>query len=338
MKHSDFKDAARQHQINFKNDSEINVAADRYPIREFDRNGKHYEIPVMSSLIRDDRKDENNNYRIFFSGFREEITSVIDSIGETTPIGQMVENLLRSEHIPYNVFFPMKYDLPGTAALLNALLGENKIGIVGEPIIEFNPKTLADGTAFDVYIPYRTIDGGKGGLGIEVKYTEKEYPLKRLDKEGNLTKEYRETHDEKGIHLADNYKKPSVESGWFKDNAIRDIPFAEIKRGTEHVVMNRYRQIWRNHLLGASMTLLPKDDENHLDEFFSITVYPADNGHFSEGLWRKYESMLTDEGKETLKHFTFEELFPLMRTHLRGVPDIDKWVDYLNRRYIFHKA
>lgn len=334
MKHSKFKKKARQHQINFRNDPEINVSPERYPKREFDRNGKHYQIPVMSSLLRTDRKDKDGSYRIFFSGFRKEITSIIDHIGDTTPIGQMVENLLRSEHIPYNVFFPMKYDLPGTATLLNALLGENKIESVDEPIIEFNPKTLADGTAFDVYIPYTSISGNKGGVGIEVKYTEKEYQLKKLDKEGNLTKEYRETHDENGIHLADNYKTPSVESGWFMNEVICDVPFAYIKRDTKHVVMNHYRQIWRNHLLGASMMLQPTEDVNHLDEFVSITIYPSDNGHFSDVLWNNYESMLTDKGKQTLKHYTYEELFPLMRQHLRNVPDVDRWIDYLNRRYI----
>ena len=49
MTHQEFKDAARQHQIDFKvNDHEINVPADRFPIRFMKRNGKEYRIDVRS--------------------------------------------------------------------------------------------------------------------------------------------------------------------------------------------------------------------------------------------------------------------------------------------------
>ena len=40
MKHAEFKAIARQHQIDFKvNDPEINIAADRFPIRTIRKNG-----------------------------------------------------------------------------------------------------------------------------------------------------------------------------------------------------------------------------------------------------------------------------------------------------------
>ena len=107
MKHSDFKEAARRHQSDFKvNDPEINVLASRYPIRKITRNDKTTVVHVESSLEWRDVRDENGNYRIFFSGFREEITKEVDK--PTTQLSnQMVTNLLRSEHIPYNLFFPM---------------------------------------------------------------------------------------------------------------------------------------------------------------------------------------------------------------------------------------
>ena len=119
MKHVEFKAIARQHQIDFKvNDPEINIASDRFPIRTIRKNGKEYKIEVRSSLIWKDCRDENNLYRIFFSGFRREITEEVNREASLTK-GQMVTNLLRSEHIPYNVFFPMRYDLDGTARLFN---------------------------------------------------------------------------------------------------------------------------------------------------------------------------------------------------------------------------
>ena len=81
MTHQEFKDAARQHQIDFKvNDHEINVPAYRFPIRFMKRNGKEYRIDVRSSLTWKDAVDENGDYRIFFSGFRHEITEIINQI------------------------------------------------------------------------------------------------------------------------------------------------------------------------------------------------------------------------------------------------------------------
>ena len=327
MTHQEFKDAARQHQIDFKvNDHEINVPADRFPIRFMKRNGKEYRIDVRSSLTWKDAVDENGDYRIFFSGFRHEITEIINQM-EFPSKGQMVTNLLRSEHIPYNLFYPMRYDLDGAAMLFNRILGKNKIAGIGKILIEYNPGGLHDGTSFDVFVEYDNKSGQKGGIGIEVKYTEKEYPIKRG------TKEWNETHNETGIHLADNYRKPSTDCGWFKEKHIGDVPFEDAEGMTHHVVANQYRQIWRNHILGASMVLGLCDDI--LSEFTSLTIYPKGNGHFS-GIWSEYESMLTPSGLETFRHLTYEDLFHMMQEcfNVTKIPNLNQWMDYLNRRYI----
>lgn len=101
MKHSEFKSKVRQHQIDFKvNDPEINVPANQFPTRKIRKNGKEYRIEVKSSLRWNDACDENGNYRIFFSGFRKEITEVVNNQEEFPTKGQMVTNLLRSEHTP----------------------------------------------------------------------------------------------------------------------------------------------------------------------------------------------------------------------------------------------
>ncbi len=333
MKHAEFKAIARQHQIDFKvNDPEINIAADRFPIRVIRKNGKEYKIEVRSSLNWKDCRDEHNLYRIFFSGFREEITEEVDKDASLSK-GQMVTNLLRSEHIPYNVFFPLRHDLDGTARLFNHILGEERIATINKIDIEYNPKGLTDGTSFDVYIEYTPVGAvhdEKGGIGIEVKYTEKEYLIKRG------TKEWNETHNDIGIHLADNYSNPSNACGWFKPDFIADVPFEDKERMAAHVASNRYRQIWRNHILGASMLLgLSEKKDDKLTEFTSLTVYPKDNGHFSE-VWSEYEAKLTPTGLKTFKHITYEELFPLMQEYLNEarVPYFNEWLDYLNRRYI----
>ena len=325
MTNKEFKEAARLHQVDFKvNNQEIGVPADRFLVRRLVRNGKEYLIDVPSSLLWKDCKDENGGYRIFYSGFRKEITEAVNAT-ESSSKGQMVTNLLRSEHIPYNLFFPMKqFDREGAVKVFNDILGGDRIKSIGKIEIEYNPGGLNDGTAFDTYVEYVTHDNKKGGIGIEVKYTEKEYPIKRGSKEWN------ETHDHvtSGIHLAENYREPSFKSRWFKLQFIEDVADLESDAAREHVVANPYRQIWRNHLLGAKMVL-----DGVLSEFTSLTVYPEGNGHFND-IWEKYERKLTPEGLESFRHITYEELFPLLRRHLLRVPYHNEWVDYLESRYL----
>lgn len=337
MTNKEFKAAARQHQIDFKTkDLKIN----RFPVFHMRRKKRDLDeviekdIEVRSSLLRNDACDENGNFVIFAEQFRKEIT---DAINKTYPKGNynMVTNLLRSEHIPYNIFFPMYKDPAGMVLLFNSILGTDRISKIESILIEYKPmsvtqiaddedcRLLKDGTAFDVFVPYTTENGKRGGIGIEVKYTEKEYPIKAGSKEWN------ETHDEAGnIHLSENYRKPSVDSGWFKLEYIDDSPCDS----KSHVVSNHFRQIWRNHILGAAMLI-----EDQLEEFVSLTVYPEKNGHFSDDLWFGYENMLTPKGLKTLGHITYEQLFRHMEKSFSKdcFDDLSKWIDYLRERYLF---
>ena len=338
--HQEFKEKARQHQINFKTSKEgLNIPLTQCYIRRYtDRQGNFQNQHVESSLDKSDVFDKDNNYIIFYEGFRKEISYEINS-REFSPYSQMVTNLLRSEHIPYNLFFPMKLDIEAAKNLFNEILGKNRIAKITDIIIEHNPVKikgengkediyhLEDGTAFDTYIEYLTPKGLKGGIGIEVKYTEGSYPLKKD------SKEYKETHDEAtgNFHLANNYREPSFNSGWFKSEFIEDLSDLKSDKAKEHVVANKYRQIWRNHLLGASMVL-----NNDLDEFTSLTVYPEGNGHFDNELWDGYENKLTPEGQKTLRHITYEELFPLIEKYFKGgsIQKAENWVTYLKKRYL----
>ncbi len=355
LSHSEFKTIARRHQIKFKTTSkeEGGLGIEPFPVRHIHRKNKEGQVikktaEVMSSLCDGDEIDTCGNYVIFYDGFRKEITEAIHqrtkkgncSSNCKSTSSQMMTNLLRSEHIPYNVFFPMKTEYKGTAELFNDILGSDRIERITDIKIEYTPvKTdetssreiplLGDGTAFDVYVEYipkNGQSGQKGGIGIEVKYTEKEYPLKAG------SKEYKETHDTKGIHLADNYRIPSYEIGWFKPEYLMDVPKEDTAKSKSHLVADKFRQIWRNHLLGGAMIL-----NGDLSEFTSLTVFPEGNGHFrdegDDSLWSEYNSKLTEEGKLTLKYMTFESLFSKMRKHFnfQGAKD---WVDYLEKRYI----
>lgn len=327
MTHPEFKQKAREYQIRFKEEV-LNIPAERgseRTLRWKDKHGTPHErtIIVESSLLDTDKKDENG-YIIFYPGFRKEITEVVDQLSLRTK-GQMVTNLLRSEHIPYNIFYPMHHDLAGTKKLFNRILGDNRISSIGRIVIEHNPGGLNDGTAFDVYVEYFTKENRLGGIGIEVKYTEKEYQLKKKSKEWN------ETHKHGQIHLSDNYRIPSFESGWFKESGISDAPITKNEATLIHVVTNRYRQIWRNHLLGATMIL-----NKQLSEFSSLTVYPEGNVHFDEILPKYEDEILSEKGKSTFRYITYERLFSLMEESFDSsvMPQLNDWISYLIQRYI----
>lgn len=296
-----FKRKAREHQIQFR-EKELGVGFDKYP-------------NVLTS-------SDAHKGLIFFEGFRDEILKKLrEPVPQTSsaPSGQMLTNLLRSEHIPYNVFFPMKKDFEGCKNLFNEVLDTNAIQKVLDILIEYHPEPIGDylddHTAFDVYIPYMDIDNQPCGIGIEVKYTEKEYPLIPG------SREYKNVKDNSGnTRLAQPYARATKESGYYR---------ADVKPDT--LISNTFRQIWRNHILGASMVL-----HGDIIQFTSITLFPQENVHFNINAMPAYQKLLTDKAKTTCIPICYDRLFNLMEKYL-NVEKKDEWIDYLRRRYLLPK-
>ena len=90
-----------------------------------------------------------------------------------------------------------------------------------------------------------------------------------------------------------------------------------------------YRQIWRNHLLGAAMVM-----NGRITKFHSITLYPNGNTHFKKVL-PEYEKLLSEYGKATFGYITIEKLILLICKHFEMNEKNRQWVDYLNTRYPF---
>ena len=299
LSYSEFKRKAREHQVKFREEI-LCVEYNKYP-------------NVLN--FADARKG-----LVFYEGFREEILAELKKpIPKTSsaPSGQMLTNLLRSEHIPYNIFFPMNKDLSGCKDLFNHILGKEEILRIKDIKIEHHPEPiedyLSDHTAFDVYISYIDTNNKERGIGIEVKYTEKEYALK----EG--TSEYAHVKDEQGnTRLFGPYLNATIDSKYFKDEVTHDI-----------LVANKFRQIWRNHILGASMVL-----RGDIEKFTSITVYPEANVHFHNDAMPDYYELLTETGKNTFIPLTYEELFSLMDKYL-NIENGKEWNLYLRQRYLF---
>lgn len=225
----------------------------------------------------------------------------------------LMGNMLRSEHIPWNVFFPMRFDLDATKGLLMDLLHTKEIDAVTDIRIEWAPDketALDDNTSFDTYIEYE-YQGEKCGVGIEVKYTEQGYHFGVLER-----KRVREQADSP-------YAIKTRQCGLYTDDvankSLRNTLFCE----------DDYRQIWRNHLLGATMVM-----NGQVKRFHSITMYPEGNVHFKKVL-PKYEKTLSDYGKSTFGYITIEKMILLIFKHFPKTKKNIAWIDYLNTRYPF---
>ena len=221
---------------------------------------------------------------------------------------QRCANMLRSEHIPFNMFIPFRSNLDFAKSVFNDLLN-GQIKSIDKIEIEYAPsprkKYLNDGTSFDTYIEYTHIDNQKGIIGIEVKYTEKGYSLK------NDSKQAKESQDKTSI-----YYNISEQCGIYKPDT------------TDQLITNKFRQIWRNQLLGESMLIVDNDKFKH---FTSMTVFPNGNSHFVEASKEYMDMLKTNEDR--FVPVTYEKFISVCEKH---VPDekFEKWLEYLKERYI----
>ena len=192
---NNFKDNARKKQASY--------FVEKYGIKKFDTFGRkptgypEAKDPVDALLKKEDAKDG----KIFYEGYRQQILDEIKQrkeAGTYAPSALMMRHALRSEHMPWNIFFPMSLsdDKKSHAKdLFNSILEKvspngPKIKEITGITVEYAPKDkvyLNDRTSFDTYVEFVTEDGAKGGIGIEVKYTEKGYSPSEKEKKEAIT-------------------------------------------------------------------------------------------------------------------------------------------------------
>lgn len=250
---------------------------------------------------------------IFYEGFRDRIlASALDKYTFNGRHKSLYVDMLRSEHIPFNIFVPMgldDYARKETAFVFNKFLKHTRIASVDNIIIEDdrfcdNKDYLDDKTAFDAYIAYTDVNGKRGGIGIEVKYTEASYKIRR--------KEYK---------FCTKDDSPYWETTRWSECFTDDPEKMKIK--------DDFRQIWRNHLLGLAML-----KNKQIDVFTHIHLYPKENGHFEEILPIYENKFLTEKGRKTFLALTYEELFSEMEKEFTK-ENFVQWVQYLKERYLF---
>ncbi len=245
----------------------------------------------------------------FVPEYHEEIGKALcEDRGKIPTDFGLMANMLRSEHVPWNIFVPMMTDLVTAAKCFKEILPHRDIKTIRNWKIEYAPSTIQDKTAFDVYIEYETAKYETGVIGIEVKYTEEGYSV------GN-----------KEFTMMQN----------------PESPYSLTTRNSECFINNDplqfnnpdYIQLWRNHILGLAML-----QQGMTDYFDSLTLYPSGNVHFHSsdghvGVIESYEELMTDKGKDTFHAITYEDFFNVLKEHYSSSRN-RVWLDYLETRYI----
>ncbi|NLO02144.1 MAG: hypothetical protein GX126_07485 [Bacteroidales bacterium] len=284
-KDDNFKAKARLHQSHFRSEI-LQVDFDEYGNR----------------LTRADAL----NYLNFYPGL-----GVVETLKNRYPKYSkgLYADMLRSEHIPFNMFAPLKQDLKLAKKVFKQLL-KLEIKEITKIKIEYAPSPAAeylnDKTSFDTYMEFITDIGEMGFLGIEVKYTEHEYKLKPNSKEANDID-----------NLDSPYEKISYRPGLFVPDSMKKLK------------SDRLRQIWRNHLLGESMLL---HSETKFKHFISLIFYPSGNKHFNEVI-PEYKSLLTSKNQNKLMGITYESYFDTLSQFTLS-NDFTDWLKYLKSRYV----
>ena len=225
--------------------------------------------------------------------------------GPTVP--KLYWDMLASDYIPFNFFVPLREEPLLADALCSSWVGHPVQ--VTQICIEWAPSPKAhyldDATSFDAYFEYLTPTGAHGGVGVETKYTEKEY-------DWGTTERIR-MFDENSM-----YHKVHAASGIYADGTV------------DFLRTKRFKQLWRNHLLGEAMLLR---DRATLATFTSVLLYPHGNTHFVE-VAAEYAGLLRpDSGSRRFVAQTHEDVLAFLRNRA-STPKVKDWLDYLSRRFI----
>jgi len=232
-------------------------------------------------------------------------------------VKNVFKNMLRSEHIPYNFFMPLILRNARDKVLLffKKLLKRNDLSKIKKFEIEWTPKPiqdyLSDNTSFDTYIEFELADKKKLGVGIEVKFTEKSYQY--TNKERSMLKSRDEAIST--YFKFWNNKKVSV---------YNEDSYAKLGE-------KRYKQFFRNHLLGLSM-INCKDPVIKIDEFISMHLYSEGNTYQGKHA-KRYLNNIKSEMKSSFQEITFEK-FIEESEKIFNDSGSKEWLEYLRRRYI----
>jgi hypothetical protein len=291
----DFKSRARAHQIRYRREILNTEAYDTY-----------------FTWLSDDDAEAGLNLYTAWPGLLDHAEKRYDFYTKIKTVKNMYKDMLRSEHIPFNLFIPLKpeYGQGQTLAFWQTLLPDLGIQKITDVKVEWVwpvdiSRLLDDHTSFDAYLAYENSSGESCGIGIEVKYTEKSYPYGRTEKK-RMFKQLESSR----------YYKATIDSNLCKPEAIPELRKPMLK------------QFWRNHLLGEKARQIKL-----VKRFDSLHIYPSGNT-YQDKACESYKKQLTPEGTRRFHPITYESFLQVGRDVFADNPQRLKWLDYLDKRYI----
>jgi hypothetical protein len=203
-------------------------------------------------------------------------------IGAMIDQERLATNLLSSMPLTFNLFARLVQKPERADELLYALLPDFG-GLARKTLFEHSPgrgdlRFTGDYTAFDAFLKYDRVDGRKGFIAIEVKYSE--------------------SMREPEAKLRPRYDQLSETSGLFIDHAAAALR------------SNPLQQLWREHLLAQSMV-----DAGLYHEGYFITIAPALNYHVQSavGSYRSHLREADEENKVRFVNLTLEDVIEAIR-------------------------
>jgi len=225
---------------------------------------------------------------------RREVCDPERSKGKLYSVPRIFDDLLSSQPLCFNLFGELQQDLPLATAVLRDLTG-NRVGRVEAIDFEYSPgrrdpNYTDDNSAFDVYVRFRTPQGGSGFVGIEVKYHE--------DLAG------------KAARPRCRYDEVARLMGCFNEARLPELRQAPLQ------------QVWRDHLLAGIHRRRDKFD----DGFFAF-LYPSANCACRKVV-ESYRQCLSSD--ETFVDWTLERFVASLARHTGGGWVTLLWERYLD--------
>ena len=243
--------------------------------------GRSGERPLGSRLPMPMAEEDLINYlsETIKQVVRDEVLDRRKSRGKLFSRPRIFNDLLSSQPLCFNLFGELQQDLELAAAVFKEISSGRVHSVTS---IEFehspgrgNARYTGDNSAFDVYVTYETNQGGKGFIGIEVKYHE------------NLAG--------KAARHRPRYDEVSQIMGCFRHERLPDLK------------MQPLQQIWRDHML-AGIHL----NQDHFDDGFFVFLYPRDNAHCSTAI-EAYSKCLSND--DSFVAWTLEEIAAAIRSN-----------------------
>lgn len=206
---------------------------------------------TLGNYLTDSDAERGNNFLSpqIFESAKKRIKAKVK--GEVIQPDRLFRNMLTSQTLCFNLFLP-QMDSLDLANKIWTTLYPKLVRKVTRVLVEYSPgradteNYTGDKSAFDAYVEFDRVAGGRGMIGIEVKYTDSFSGSKKVGSSKS------DINSRKALERVYTKSQLYSETGWSACKAMR----------TE--------QLWRTHLLAESMR-----DSHKFDSVVYMVLHAA---------------------------------------------------------------